>query len=81
MDFRQVSSHVAHEMAADRYIVQPRPNGLFRVWDTKTQGVAYLPRTLSETTPSRVEAKEYACRLNSCSSTLAALRGDLHDPH
>jgi hypothetical protein len=68
------------EMAADRYIVQPVPNGQFRVWDTKTQGIAYLPRTLSETTPSQGEAEDYAYRLTDCSSALAALRSDLHDP-
>jgi hypothetical protein len=68
-------------MAADRYIVQPVLAGQFRVWDTKAQGVAYLPRTLSETTPSRGEAEEYACRLNDCSSALAALRSDLQNPH
>jgi hypothetical protein len=68
-------------MAAKRYIVQPVPNGQFRVWDTKAQGVAYLPGTLSETTPSRAQAEEYACRLNDCSSALATLRRNLDEPH
>jgi hypothetical protein len=68
-------------MAAKRYIVQPVPNGQFGVWDTKAEGVAYLPGTLSETTPSRAQAEEYAGRLNDCASTIAALCGDLHEPH
>ena len=68
-------------MAAKRYIVQSVLAGQFRVWDTKAQGVAYLPGTLSETTPSRAQAEEYACRLNDCSSALAAPRVDLHNSH
>ena len=67
------------DMPAARYVVQSDLIGQFRVWDTKTQGVAYLPRTLAETTLSRVQAENYACRLNGCSSALA-LGSDLHDP-
>jgi hypothetical protein len=68
-------------MPAARYIVQSDLIGQFRVWDTKTEGVAYLPRTLGETTPSRIHAENYACRLNEWSSAVLALRNDLHDLH
>ena len=81
IDFRHLSGHVGPEMPADRYIVQPVPNGLFRVWDTKAQGVVYLPGTLSDTTSSRAQAEEYARRLNDRASAIAALRGDSHEPH
>jgi hypothetical protein len=66
-------------MPGPRYVVQAVPMSEFQVWDTRAQAIAYLPRTLSETTQSRVQAENYASRLNECSSA-QELGRDFHDP-